>query len=52
VANIIAKYSIRSDDIHNFDETGFIIGVITSSMVITGAERRGNPKRVQPGNRE
>jgi len=52
VANIIAKYSIRSDDIHNFDETGFIIGVITSSMVITGAERRGNPKRVQPGNQE
>jgi hypothetical protein len=52
VANTIAKYGIRLDDIHNFDETGFMMGVIASGMVVTGAERRGNPKRVQPGNRE
>jgi hypothetical protein len=52
VANTIAKYGIRSEDIHNFDETGFMMGVIASGMVVTGAERRGNPKKVQPGNRE
>jgi hypothetical protein len=29
-----------------------MMGVITSRMVITGAERRGKAKSVQPGNRE
>ncbi|KAF5715316.1 hypothetical protein FMUND_6914 [Fusarium mundagurra] len=52
VENTIAKYGIRSDDIWNFDETGFMMGVIASGMVVTGAERRGKPKSVQPGNRE
>ncbi|KAH7471795.1 hypothetical protein FOMA001_g13366 [Fusarium oxysporum f. sp. matthiolae] len=50
--NVIAKYGIRPDEIYNFDETGFTMGVIASGMVITGAERRGRPKSVQPGNRE
>ncbi|TVY62375.1 hypothetical protein Focb16_v004072 [Fusarium oxysporum f. sp. cubense] len=52
VQNTIAKYGIRSDDIYNFDETGFMIGMIGSGIVITDAERRGKPKSVQPGNRE
>ncbi|RKL09147.1 hypothetical protein BFJ70_g16698 [Fusarium oxysporum] len=52
VQNTIAKYGIRSDDIHNFDETGFMMGMIGSGVVVTGAERRGKPKSVQPGNRE
>ncbi|KAF6515283.1 hypothetical protein HZS61_005189 [Fusarium oxysporum f. sp. conglutinans] len=52
VANVIAKYGIRPDEIYNFDETGFMMGVIASGMVVTGAERRGRPKSVQPGNRE
>jgi hypothetical protein len=52
IENIIAKHGIRSDDIYNFDETGFMMGVIMSGMVVTGTERRANPKRVQPGNRE
>ncbi|KAF5697139.1 hypothetical protein FMUND_15512 [Fusarium mundagurra] len=52
VENTIAKYGIRSDNIWNFDETGFIMGVISSGIVITSSERRGNPKSVQPGNRE
>ncbi|SCO92426.1 uncharacterized protein FRV6_16554 [Fusarium oxysporum] len=50
--NTIAKYGIRSDDIYNFDETGFMMGMIASGMVVTGAERRGRPKSVQPGSRE
>jgi hypothetical protein len=52
VQKTIAKYGIQSDDIWNFDETGFMMGVISSGMVVTGAERHGRPKSVQPGNRE
>ncbi|KAJ3545078.1 hypothetical protein NM208_g450 [Fusarium decemcellulare] len=52
VANTIAKYGIRSDDIYNFDETGFLMGMIATEMVVTGSERRSKPKSVQPGNRE
>ncbi|RYC78417.1 hypothetical protein BFJ63_vAg18709 [Fusarium oxysporum f. sp. narcissi] len=52
IQNTIAKYGIRLDDIWNFDETGFMMGVIASGMVVTGSERQGRPKSVQPGNRE
>jgi hypothetical protein len=52
VENTIAKYGIRSDDIWNFDETGFMMGVISSGIAVTSSERRENPKSVQPGNRE
>jgi hypothetical protein len=52
VEDIVAKYGIRSDDIYNFDETGFMMGAIASGMVVIGAERRANPKKVQPGNCE
>ncbi|KAF4470852.1 hypothetical protein FALBO_2237 [Fusarium albosuccineum] len=52
VQNTIAKYGIRSDDIWNFDETGFMMGLIMAGMVVTGSEREGRPKSVQPGNRE
>jgi DDE superfamily endonuclease/helix-turn-helix, Psq domain len=50
--NTIAKYGILDDDIYNFDETGFMMGVITTSMVVTRAERNGMAKLKQPGNRE
>ncbi|KAJ0143396.1 hypothetical protein HZ326_13825 [Fusarium oxysporum f. sp. albedinis] len=50
--NVIAKYGIQLDDIWNFDETGFMMGVISSGIVVTGSERRGRPKSIQPGNRE
>jgi len=52
VANTIAKYSIQLEDIYNFDETGFMMGIIQSGIVVTGTDRRGKPKLVQPGNRE
>jgi hypothetical protein len=52
VANTIAKYGIRSNDIYNVDETGFLMGMIASGMVVTGTDRRGKPKSVQPGNGE
>lgn len=52
VRNTIVKYGISDDDIFNFDETGFMMGVISTAKVITGSERRHRPKAIQPGNRE
>ncbi|KAL2885554.1 hypothetical protein HOO65_070016 [Ceratocystis lukuohia] len=52
VENTIAKYGISLADIYNFDETGFMMGVIATGMVVTSAERHGKAKLVQPGNRE
>jgi hypothetical protein len=51
VQNTIKKYRILEEDIYNFDETGFQIGVISTAKVITGANK-GKPVSVQPGNRE
>ncbi|KAF4443607.1 hypothetical protein F53441_11390 [Fusarium austroafricanum] len=45
-------YGIRSDDIWNFDGTGFMMGIIMAGMVVTGSERQGRLKSLQPGNRE
>ncbi|EDN11036.1 conserved hypothetical protein [Histoplasma mississippiense (nom. inval.)] len=52
VQNTIAKYGILEEDIYNFDETGFQMGVIGTVRVVTGSERARNPKLVQPGDRE
>jgi hypothetical protein len=47
-----AKYGVHDDDVHNFDEIGFQMGVIGSMKVVTGSERRTRPKLIQPGDRE
>jgi hypothetical protein len=47
-----AKYGICDEDVYNFDEAGFMMGKIMTQLVVTGSERRGRPKAVQPGNRE
>jgi hypothetical protein len=47
-----AKYGICDEDVYNFDEAGFMMGKITTQLVVTGSERRGRPKAIQPGNRE
>ena len=47
-----AKYGICDEDVYNFDEAGFMMGKITTQLVVTGSERRGRPKSIQPGNRE
>jgi hypothetical protein len=52
VANMKAKYGIQDEDTYNFDETGFMMGQISTGAVVTASERRGRPKAVQPGNRE
>ncbi|KAF7575923.1 hypothetical protein PtrM4_001630 [Pyrenophora tritici-repentis] len=46
------ELSICDEDTYNFDEAGFIMGKITTQLVITGLERRGRPKSIQLGNRE
>jgi hypothetical protein len=52
VRNIQAKYGILEDDIYNFDETGFMMGIIFAGMVVTTSEGRTKAKLAQPGNRE
>ena len=52
VANMRAKYAIQDSDFYNFDETGFMMGVICGNMVVTHADRRGRGKQLQPGNWE
>jgi hypothetical protein len=52
VRNIIDKYGIQEDDIYNFDETGFLMGQISSEMVVTSSDRRNRPRTTQQGNRE
>ena len=48
----IAEYGILEDDIYNFDETGFQMGVISTAKVVTASEKAGRPTTIQPGNRE
>ncbi|KAI1506883.1 DDE superfamily endonuclease [Pyrenophora tritici-repentis] len=52
VEEIKAEQGICDEDVYNFDEAGFMMGKITTQLVITGSERRGRRKSIQPGNRE
>src|SRR5271168_2451461 len=52
VKNTIARYAIADADIYNFDETGFMMGVISTGMVVTSSDGRKQAKKTQPGNRE
>src|SRR5437667_9362293 len=51
VRNMKAKHGILDDDTYNFDETGFMIGIIHVGMVVTSSNGR-KAKLAQPGNRE
>ena len=48
----IAKYGIVEEDIFNFDKTGFQIGIILTSKVITLSDRKGRLRTKQLGNRK
>lgn len=50
VRNTIAKYGILEEDIYNFDETGFQMGVISTAKVVTAADK-ARTVSIQPGNR-
>jgi hypothetical protein len=52
VENTKAKYGIQDEDTYNFDESGFMMGIISTRAVVTGSNRQGQPKTVQQGNRE
>jgi hypothetical protein len=52
VGDTIAKYGVTEEDIFNFDETGFQMGVISTSKVITTSDRKGRPRTRQLGNRQ
>jgi hypothetical protein len=52
VQKTICDYGINSDDIYNFDETGFAMGMTATAKVITRAEYYGRRSILQPGNRE
>jgi hypothetical protein len=47
---MIIEYSILDDDIYNFNKTGFQMGVIVTVKVVTGTDRAGRPRIIQPGN--
>jgi hypothetical protein len=46
------KWGIQDEDIYNFDETGFAMGLIATTKVVTRSEMPGKPYLIQPGNRE
>ena len=52
VRNFTAKYGIVDEDIYNFDETGFLMGQISTTKVVTSTDRRGHVNLIQPGDRE
>lgn len=52
VRNTIDKYGILETDTYNFDETGFLMGQISSEMVVTSAKRKEKARTKQQGNRE
>ncbi|KAJ8228343.1 hypothetical protein LV160_008867 [Aspergillus fumigatus] len=49
---IINENGIQPEDIYNFDETGFAMGLISAQKVVTRAEYYGRRSILQPGNRE
>jgi hypothetical protein len=52
VQRVIDENGIQPEDIYNFDETGFAMGLISSQKVVTRAEYYGRRSILQPGNRE
>lgn len=52
VQNVRAKYGITDEDVYNFDETGFLMGMLSTAKVVTSSERVNRPRTIQPGNRE
>ncbi|KAJ5273619.1 hypothetical protein N7478_008744 [Penicillium angulare] len=52
VQKSILENGIDPDDIYNFDETGFAMGLIATARIITRAEYYGRRALLQPGNRQ
>lgn len=52
VQRVIDDNGIQPEDIYNFDETGFAMGLISAQKVVTRAEYYSRRSILQPGNRE
>ena len=52
IRDTITRYSIPPNDIYNFDETGFAMGLVSTAKVVTRAEYYGRRSVLQLGNRE
>lgn len=52
IQRTITEHGILLEDIYNFDETGFAMGLTATVKVITRAEYYGQRSVLQPGNRE
>ena len=48
----IMQYGIAFEDIYNFDETGYAMGLTATAKVVTRADMYGRRQVIQPGNRE
>jgi hypothetical protein len=46
------QYGISYEDIYNFDEMGFAMGLIVTTKVVIRANMPRKPHLIQPGNRE
>lgn len=46
------QYNVDRRDIFNFDETGFAMGQVSCSRVVTRSDFKGKRSRLQPGSRE
>jgi hypothetical protein len=46
ISKTITEFGVYKDDIHNFDETGFQMGVIGTIKVVTGSKQRTRPQLV------
>ncbi|RFU26301.1 hypothetical protein B7463_g10037, partial [Scytalidium lignicola] len=52
VMEIKAQYGILDEDTYNFDETGFTMGAIATTKVVTTTDCLGKPKHLQSDTRE
>jgi RecB family endonuclease NucS len=52
VRSTTEKNGILPEDTYNFDEIGFMMGIIATLKAVTGSEKNLRPKLIQPGNRE
>ena len=48
----IMQYGIAYEDIYNFDETGYAMGLTATAKVVTRADMYGRRQVIQPGNQE
>jgi hypothetical protein len=46
------KYGFLDKDMYNFDESSFLMGKISSQLVVTGLEKPRKAKKLQPSDRE